>query len=306
MVATERDERRGLAGRATTRLVESIDVLLGDRLVVDKGVKPDYFTDGAPVDAFSILERCPRRLAHPAEDYVDSVMTARRRIGLMAMRHLVGSGRAGELSVADAVGQVMSDPEYWPKNLRQWVEGLDRAGSAAVASAVITWCHGALRLVGRDARIKWADPVMSPRWNVPGRVVQLRGSVDATIGTVGSGEKLLLLGDGVPGAGDRLRAGYAALLRSVMSAHAPVRVTIGSPATGRRQAFDVGSELLDLATDRVVEVVSHRATPEAAPPVPGRWCVHCHLLDVCEEGMEQVGRGVEHLGGDTVGNVAGA
>jgi FtsP/CotA-like multicopper oxidase with cupredoxin domain len=75
----------------------------------------------------------------------------------------------------------------------------------------------------------------------------------------------------------------------VTSSHAPVRVTIGSPATGRRQPFEVGTELLELATDRVVEVVSHRAAPEAAPPVPGRWCSHCHLLDLCEEGMAQVG-----------------
>ena len=285
MVAADREGRRALATSATTRLVDSIDALLGDRLVVEKGVKPDYFNDGAPVDAFSILERCPRRLAHPAEDYVDSVATVRRRIALLAMRRL---GESSELSVAEAVEQVMSDPDHWPKNLRQWFEQLDRAGSAAVASAVITWCHGARRLVGRDGRIKWADPVMSPRWNVPGRVVQLRGSVDATMGTVGVGEKLLLIGDGVPGAGDRLRAGYAAVLRSVMSGHAPVRVAIGSPATGRRQPFEVGPELLELATDRVVEVVSHRAAPEAAPPVPGRWCAHCHFLDLCDEGTARV------------------
>ena len=70
---------------------------------------------------------------------------------------------------------------------------------------------------------------------------------------------------------------------------APVRVTVASPATGVRQPFEVGPELLELATDRVVELVSHRAAPEAAPPVPGRGCRHCHLLEECDEGLARVG-----------------
>jgi hypothetical protein len=119
--------------------------------------------------------------------------------------------------------------------------------------------------------------------------VQLRGSVDATMGTPGRGEKLLVLGDGLPGGADRLRAGYAALLRSVSSGMAPVRVTVASPATGVRQPFEVGPELLELATDRVVELVSHRADPDGAPPVPGRGCRHCHLLENCDEGLARVG-----------------
>lgn len=281
-----REQRRAFATVATQRLAESLDELLGERFQVERGKKPDYFTDGPGVDAFSILERCPRRLANPAQDYIDSITTARRRIGLLAMRRLTITPSS---SIAGAVREVMADPEYWPTKLRQWVEELDRAGAAALSSAVITWCHGAVRLVGRDARVAWADPVMSPRWNVPGRIVQLRGSVDATIGTVGRGEKLLLLGDAVPGPGDRLRAGYAALLRSVTSGHAPIRVTLGSPATGTMQPVEVNAELLELVTDRVVEVVSHRAAPDQAPPIPGRWCVHCHLLDICSEGAAHVG-----------------
>lgn len=278
----DRERRRQLAVEATRRLTDSIDTLLGDRLVLEPGARADYFNDGVSIDGFSLLERCARRAAHPADDYVDSVATARRRIGLLVLRRL---SEDSHMSIGQAVDRVMGDPEYWPTKLRQWVEELDPAACAAIASAVTTWCHGALRLVGRDPRIKWSDPVMSPKWNVPGRVVQLRGSVDATMGTPGRGERLLVLGDGLPGGGDRLRAGYAALLRTVSSGMAPVRVTVASPATGERRPHAVGSELLELATDRVVELVSHRAAPEGAPPMPGRGCVHCHLLDLCDEGL---------------------
>lgn len=291
---SDAEERRTVAATATRRLRDSIDAVLGDRLVIEPGTKPDYFNDGVSIDGFSLLERCPRRAAHPADDYLDSVANARRRVGLLVMRRLSASP---DTTVADAVAAVMDDAEYWPTRLRQWVDALDPAGRAAVASAVTTWCHGALRLVGRDPRIRWADPAMPPKWNVPERVVQLRGSVDASMGTPGRGEKLLVLGDGLPGGGDRLRAGYAALLRAVASRAAPVRVTVASPATGVRQPFAVGVELLELATDRVVELVSHRATPETAPPVPGRGCVHCHLLDLCEEGTARVGE-VTSQGGD--------
>jgi hypothetical protein len=294
---SEREARRELAATATRRLVSSIDETLGDQLVVEQGTKPDYFDDGVSLDVFSLLERCPRRAAHPADDFENSVATARRRIGLLVMRHLSRAPDDGRLGgtrprpgVAAAVREVMADPEEWPLRLRDWVESLDRAGVAAVSAAVGTWCHGALRLVGRHDGVVWADPSRPAKWNVPGRVVQLRGGVDAVLGSVVRGEKLLLLGDGVPGPADRLRAGYVALVRSVGTTHAPVRVTLGSPATGVMTPFPVTAELLELATDRVVEMVRHRAEPAIAPPRPGRWCSHCHLLDLCDEGSEHLGR----------------
>lgn len=295
---SDRDARRQLAATATARLVSSIDATLGEQLVVEPGKKPDYFADGVSLDAFSLLERCPRRAAHPPDDFENSVATSRRRIGLLVMRQLSRAAddgrRAGPtpsvVDVAAAVGEVMSDPEEWPPRLRDWVESLDRAGTAAVVSAVTTWCHGALRLVGRHGGVVWADPSRPAKWNVPGRVVQLRGGVDAVLGSVVRGEKLLLLGDGVPGPADRLRAGYVALVRSVGTTHAPVRVTLGSPATGVMTPYPVSAELLELATDRVVEMVRHRAQPQDAPARPGRWCSHCHLLDLCDEGTEHLGR----------------
>lgn len=156
---------------------------------------------------------------------------------------------------------------------------------------MLTWCHGASRVVGgRRDGIVWSDPAQPSKWNVPGRLVQLRGSVDATSGSVVRGEKLLVLRDAAPGAADRLRAGYLGLWRSAGTGCAPVRVTLASPASGRREQLPVTAELLDLAVDRVVEVVGHHADPDHAPPSVGRGCRHCHLLDLCDEGTAHVAR----------------
>ena len=295
----DRDQRRALANVATTRLVDTLGAVLGDRLVPRSGERPDYFRDGVSLDAHAVLERCPRRAAHPPDDYQDQVATVRRRIGLMVLRRLGTDASAGDPqwharspeSVADATAHVMSAREDWPTGLRRWVDELDRGGLAAVHAAVVTWSHGAWRAVGgRRDGIVWSDPAQPSKWNVPGRLVQLRGSVDATSGSVVRGEKLLVLRDALPGPADRLRAGYLGLWRSVGTGCAPVRVTIASPATGQREQLPVTSELLDLAVDRVVEVVGHRADPDRAPAVVGRGCRHCHLLDVCDEGGAHVGR----------------
>ncbi|MHB1139348.1 MAG: hypothetical protein ACYC2O_10365 [Microthrixaceae bacterium] len=292
----DRAVRWALAATATARLTAALDAVLGDRLVPTAGERADYFADGVSLDAFAVLERCPRRLAHPPDDYVDEVATVRRRIGLMVMRRLATATHDGRLPasstepIAVAVRHVMDEREDWPGPLRRWVDGLDRGGVAAVHAAVVTWCHGASRVVrGKRDGIVWSDPAQPSKWNVPGRLVQLRGSVDATIGSVVRGEKLLVLRDAAPGAADRLRAGYLGLWRSAGTGCAPVRVTLASPASGGREQLAVTSDLLDLAVDRVVEVVGHRADPDQAPPMVGRGCRHCHLLDVCEEGAEHVG-----------------
>lgn len=291
-VPDDRATRRATAGVALQRLVASLDAVLGDRLVHEAGTKADYFADGVVVDAYAVIERCPRRVAHPADDFVESVATSRRRIGLFVLRHLAeqphATGAPAAAGLPRAVSTVVAEQLDWPDGLRGWVGDLDRAGRAALVGAVITWCDGALRLVGRDPRIRWADPSRAPAWNVPGRLVQLRGSIDAVMGTVARGEKLLTLGEAAPGPADRLRAGHHALVRALGVAHAPVRVTTGSASTGVRVAHLVDASLLDLVTDRLVEVVQHRSAPDDAPPWPGSGCSHCHLLDGCAEGLAHV------------------
>lgn len=284
-----REDRQALAARMTKSLCDCVEELLGEQFCVQPGVRPDYFADGLVVDAFRATERCPRKLAGPPSEYRDSVAMARRRVGLLALRELANSADSSKpMLVSAAVQQVMADPANWPTSLRDWVESLDRAGRAAVSAAAITWAESAVRLVGRDHRVKWAEPSQKPKWNVPGRLVQLSASVDAVLGGVASGEKLLILSDAVPSPGDRLRAGFTALVRTLGARHAPVRVTVASPATGSMQQIPVTPELLQLAADRAVEMIGLLAKPNSAGPVPGRWCGYCHLLEQCDEGRTRL------------------
>ena len=280
---TDRETRRLLAGVVRERLVASLSAALGDRLVPERGARPNYYDDGIVVSAFGLLERCPRRAARPAQDFVESVATARRRVGLAALRR-IGDDASPATRVAGAVDEVLADRSDLGINLAEWIDQLDRAGRAAVAAGAITWAGSVLRLVGRHPSIRWADPSSGSSWNVPDRLVRVTASHDALTGSVGTGERLLAVADGPGGAGDRLRAGYLALVRSLGLQHTPLRVTLAAPSRGVLERVDVDDALLTLAVDRVVEHVAHRADPDAAPPVPGRWCTHCHLLEVCDEG----------------------
>jgi hypothetical protein len=150
--------RSDSAERARVRLVGALDGVLGERLVIEPGTKPDYYADGVAVSGFDLLERCPRRAAQPADDYQDSVANARRRVGLLTLRRL-DDDASDAPDVAAAVAEVMSDPTGWPGPLREWVDGLDRAGRAAVAAGVITWCISLRRVLRTDRRIGWSDPV---------------------------------------------------------------------------------------------------------------------------------------------------
>ncbi len=154
-----------------------------------------------------------------------------------------------------------------------------------MAAAAITWAVSVSHLVGTDPRIRWADASASSRWNVPDRVVRLTATHDASTGGVVSGERLLLVADGSGGPTDRLRAGYLALVRALGTRHAPIRVTLAAPSRGELIAVPVDEDLLVLAADRVAEHVGLRVERDRAPAVPGRWCVHCHLLDVCPAGL---------------------
>jgi hypothetical protein len=282
-MAGEQAERRRLADEAAARLIATLDVVLGERLVPEPGVKPDRYADGVVVNGFGLLERCPRRAAHPADDFTETVATARRRVALAALRRL-GDDASPAADAATAVDEVLSERTDLARNLAAWVEQLDRAGRAAVAAAAITWCSSVQRLVGSDGSIRWADPSSASHWDVPDRLVRVSASYDAVRGGVVTGERLLLVADGAGGPSDRLRAAYLALVRTLGTRHAPLRVTLAAPSRGTMERIDVDEDLLTLAVDRVVEHVVVRADRDAAAPRPGRWCAHCHLLELCDEG----------------------
>ncbi len=282
-MAGEQAERRERATRARDRLVDALDGALADRLRVTVGERPDPYRDGVVVAAFGLTERCARRAAHPADDFVESVATARRRVALAALRRVSDDASAAQ-DVASAVQEVIEERTDLARGLCEWLEQLDRAGRAAVAAGAITWGTALARMVGGGAPVRWADASSSSSWNVPDRLVRLTASHEALWGGVVSGERLLLVADGSGGPTERLRAAYLALVRSLGTQHAPVRVTLAAPSRGATTRVQVDDALLDLAVDRVVEHVAMRADPPTAPPAPGRWCRHCHLLELCDEG----------------------
>lgn len=276
--------RLELARRARERLVEALESGLGNRLRTGGEDAPERVR----IDAHSLLERCPRRLANPAEDYEDRTATVRRRLGLLALRRAAEtSGAPGarrDPLLSESVADVMADRAGWSAGLRAWFETLEPAGRVAVEAAAHTWAADAARLVGGATRVRWSDPFLSARWNVPGRAVQLAGATDAVVGTPREGERLLVITDALPGPGERLRAGHVAVVHALGSGRTPVYVSIGSPASGRKEKVAVDEGLVDLVVDRIAEVAGHLAERETAPTVPGRWCSHCHWRDVCADG----------------------
>ena len=278
------DARLALAQRARERLVAALDAALGDRLRTGGEDEPETVR----IDAHSLLERCPRRLANPAEDYEDRTTTVRRRLGLLALRRAAetagAQGGRPDPPLSQSVAEVMADRAGWSAGLRTWFETLEPAGRTAVQAAAHTWATEAARLVGGATRVRWSDPFLSARWNVPGRALQLAGATDAVLGTPRAGEKLLVVSDALPGPGERLRAGHVAVVHALGSGRTPVRVSIGSPASGRVEPVPVDDGLVELVVDRIAEVAGHLADVERAPTVAGRWCSHCHWRDVCEDG----------------------
>lgn len=286
----DRKVRREIGAEYRQRLLEVADDVLGDRFVVDPSAtdKPDVYRDGLVLDAFDVTARCPRRFAGPSDDaYRDSVRNGRRRVALVALRNLSAHGG----TPAEAVRAAMADRSEWPVGLARWFEDLDRGGRVALAASATTWVVGAVRMVGRGPGTNWRPPFPKPAWTLPGRLVRVSAAVDATAGNAESGDRLLVLADRAPAAEDRLRAGFVSLVWTVGKGEAPVRIAFGSPATGTMQRMTVDTALLDLALDRTEELLSYLADPVSAPPVPGRACALCDLLEDCPAGLRQLSAG---------------
>lgn len=288
------DLRRSAARRAGQRLEQAVAHVLGDELRVEPGSRPDYFADGIDVSSHLLEQRCARRAVVPAQDYEDTVATARRRVGLLVLRRSYEQAPAGAHvrtgAIAPAVDAVLADPSGWPVRLRQWFQELEPAGRALVAASVSTWCTSVLHLVGGHPGIVWADPTLPMRRRIDGRLVQLSASCEATAGTPRRGLRLLSVSDAPSPSSQRVRAAHLALVHALGSGAAAQRVSVASPATGVVRAVEVDDDLLDLAVDRVAEMVAHHLDRERAPAMVGPGCRHCHLLEICPEGAEHLGR----------------
>jgi hypothetical protein len=278
--------RVDLAAAARARLLESLDQVLGDLLRAEPGRRVPR-SERLRVSEFDLGERCPRRGARPADDFVESATTARRRVGLLALRRL-GDDACEETDLPAAVAAVLDSGEGLAPGLADWVADLDRAGKAAVGAAAVTWAASLCRTVGATRRpIRWSDP--GPwTWDVPGRIVSLSAKVDATATAEVRGDVLLWSTGATDPLAQRALAAHLALVRALSTNRAPLRVTIAVPATGTMRRVPVDPDLLDLGVDRVVEHVALRARPDAAPARPGRACRNCHLLDTCPQGTDHL------------------
>lgn len=274
--------------RIAGRLREGLDAVLGDRYRPDGSTKVDLYRDGLVVRSHDLTERCPRRAGRPPDDYQERVLTARRRVGLLVLRQLWSSGPTASAvepaHLPAAVRAVFARPDDWPPRLWSWASSLEPAGRAALAAAVLTWCDGVMRVAGTSPDITWCDPALPVRRDVPGRAVGLAATVDATR-RADDGERVLVVAGAASALERRVLAGHAALVRSAEGRRDRVtRVTVASPATGRRDHVVVDDALVELAVDRVVEHVAFRVAPDRAPTRPSAACSHCHLLDDCSDG----------------------
>jgi hypothetical protein len=272
--------RRDWAVAARDLLAAGLDRVLGDGFRKDVP-RPRDGAGWIDVTSYDLTGPCPARWAHPGreDDYLDSAANAARRLGRLTLR----ARRPGR-PVADTVHEVLSDTDALDGHLRDWFEGLDRAGRATVAAAAGTWAVGALGAVrGRDD-LQWAtqnQPV-----DVPGRTVRLRANWDAIAGRRSRPAAALVMSGAVPDpARDDLVAGFTALVVGLGPGVVPERVRFGSAAAGTARAVVIAPDLLTAAVDRVLELVDLRARPDDAPERPGRWCGSCHLLESCSVGQ---------------------
>lgn len=270
--------RTQLAAHAAAVLADRLDAVLGDRLR-RKERRPRDGAGWIDMSAHDLSLRCPARWSVPFDDFATSVPTAASALARLALRDRDDGEPAGV--AVDRVSAQLGDMDPQAAWFARWYdEELDRAGKAALRAAATTWAIGALGAV-RGAELKWSPARM--RHEVDGRMIQLRTTWDAA--TAGAHPEALLVMSG-RGAGDpalELQAGFNALVDALIRREAPLRVRVGSASTASTVRFAVTAELLEHAIDWVVQLVAWRTDSSTAATVPGRWCVDCHLLDVCPD-----------------------
>lgn len=274
-------DRTGLAEAAGARLVERLDALVGEQLRRD-GKRTRDGSGWVDVGAHDLAAVCPSRWSVPFDDFVATATTVAGAIGRTVLRE-----RRDAEPVGAAVARVLAAADDLDRDAAWFLdfyEGLDRAGAAAVRAAATTWAVGALGAV-RGRALVWA-PRRQPV-DVPGRAIRLKANWDAS-DRVAKPDVLLVMSGRSPTDPElEVVAGFNALVDGLLRHQVPERVRVGSAATASTRAFPVTAELLEVAIERIVELVGWRVDPDSAPLVPGRWCADCHLLDVCPEAPDR-------------------
>ena len=248
----------------------------------ERGFGPPPDPDDRPrVDAHLASALCPAQRLAPGEEFRDSARVWARSIGLEALRrHAAGRADAPRDPVAE-VTDVMGESTAHAPGLGMWLDQIDRAESAAVAAAAVSWMVDALALAARHGEPLWHSPTARMR-DLPSPRVRVSARVDAVRETT-SGTHLLVVAPRPQGTDARL-ARRVALVSAVANGEVPLQVHIGHRETLTRHSHPIGGAEFDRAVSEVADDIGWKLEPSSAPRVPGAGCRWCPLADDCPEG----------------------
>jgi len=224
-------------------------------------------------------EPCAARAYVVHDDFEESASTAARAIALTAL-----AGRStGDDLPTDRVNAVLEVPEDLRPSLAEWLRGLDRAGTAAVAAAATAWLVDAVALGHRRGdEPAWQDPrtvAFKPKpWGV-----SLAASCDAVRASP-AGINLLVVRRRASATDARL-ARRVALVWALVTGQVPASVVLGHRDSLQRDRHPVDDPMMEVALQDAVLDIGWAIAPSGAPVVPNSGCRHCPLLDSCEDGM---------------------
>ncbi len=240
------------------------------RTALGRPAQGHHSTSQLTVDAYFL--RVPTRA--PSTPFRWTARTARRTIGLAALRSGIGGGPPAP---ADSVGHVMramtEDGRHGlgrPGGIEQWLASLPAGGVAVVAAEATGWVAGLSGAVTWD-RLGGAEIGPADHWSNAGPGVTIRGRADVRVpvgnGDDGSRTVLLTMAGGRPGPTSRAALGLPALVAAVdRQVPVPARVVGWWPECGRAIVLPVDGALLEATADAVVAAVhtARRASGRAA------------------------------------------
>jgi hypothetical protein len=268
------------SGKALKAMVhEALTPLTDDRL------------DVAVFDVQRVL-RCPG--ARSEQDYRDTALMARRRIGLHALSLMQQSPRP--ITPLQAVKQALEDP---PDSLEPWVLGLDDGGRTAVARDALVLVHG-LR-----TQLRWPtrSSIGHQPLNAVAGAVNLKARVDGFAHQRTrdrADQQLLLTNVHAPDpAVERVTAAFTAMVYGLMYGVPARTVHVRCVATGTATRHDIGA-------DAIFRAISAASTTAAAllnmveERRAGAHCRHCTKQHTCSAARAWQRDGVR-IGGIRVG-----
>ncbi len=270
--------RSAWLGAARDRLVDELDRVLGDALRLEGRRRPPW-SEWVAISDFDLTGRCAGRFAHPDPDSSPRSATTllTRALAKLALGAWDGTESPG--SALRRVLPTITEPTWVVDAL----EELDPAARVAVQSSAEAWMADVLTSVRGRRDLRWQ--VARSRVEVPGRSIRLAAACDARLGDPRRPTTLLVHSGRLPDdAHDAVVAGFVSLVVCFWGRAVPERVRLSSAGTGIARRVVVTPEVLDRGVDRIVELASHRAVPDAAPLTPGGWCRWCHRLEDCTVG----------------------